>query len=137
MTQVTNLDQILSAASLLLAVAGALFAIWYPEIVAVFDAPIREHTEDRNPLRRRVLAAILSRALPLSLVSLVPAGVFLPDAVRVAWSSVQLYCFRQSAEVVYDSVKTAFVCVVAIAVGIALYSIALLVRLIALRIKLG
>jgi hypothetical protein len=129
------MGDLLSAASLLLAVVGIFFGLWYGEISEALFASVPRHKEDRTATRQRVRAALLGRALPIALAAVPSALIFIPDGVAIIAHSVKL----MSADVIialkaYDAVRTAFVFVVLLLCILGGYATVLALRL---NAKLG
>jgi hypothetical protein len=74
---------VLSAASLLLAITAVLYSLWYADISAALKIEPPQHLEDAKSERRQVSGALWSRALPLAVAGVVMTAVFLPEAVRI------------------------------------------------------
>jgi hypothetical protein len=109
----TNYGDLLSANSLLLAVLGVVFSVWYPEIMAAINIQIPAHKVDVRPSEREIVsAAMWQKAIPLAVVVGVIFLVFVPNTVEVVKAAVVTFvhsgfgAFRR-----YDAVKTAFVVV--------------------------
>lgn len=75
---------VLSAASLLLAILAVLFSLWYGDIAAALRIETPTHLEDAGPQRRQIAEAIKTRAAPLAGAALVLLLVFVPEAIRLA-----------------------------------------------------
>jgi hypothetical protein len=124
---------LLSAASLLLAVVAVLYGLWYPEIMAALEVVVPQHIEDRVGPRRRVSRALVDRAVPLLLGSVLLAAVFLPDVVTIVLISVRNFQIEGcSALRRYDAVRTSFCLVVTLALSLAAQFVWLVVRLLKL-----
>ena len=59
------MSDLLSAASLFLAVLGLLYSAWYGEIRETLDIPAPDYKPDRGPVISKVKVAYYTRALPL------------------------------------------------------------------------
>ncbi len=132
------MNDILTAASLLLTVVGILYGLWYPEIMATLAQPIPKHVQDRQIPRDKVTAVLTSRAIPLSVAAALVALVFLPESASITAAAVlRLRELGPAAYLgAYDTVRTAFCAVELLAVGIGIHSFLLLAKLTALRNKL-
>jgi hypothetical protein len=131
------MSDLLSAASLLLAVVGVLYALWYPEITAALAESVPDYKEDRVKPYRRVHSVLIGRALPLSFAALTLGLIFLPDAVRITWKSLLAYYAKPGAfQSTYGAVETAFCFVVVFALAIAGHAFVLAYKLNRLRMKL-
>jgi hypothetical protein len=71
------MSDVLSAASLLLAVIGLLYSAWYSELREALAVQVRPHVDDRKPEIAQVQNAS-SKALPLFLGGLVMTAVLTP-----------------------------------------------------------
>lgn len=117
------MSDLLSAASLLLAIIAVLYGMWYPEIVKSLATDVPEHAANRRKPRAEVAAVRKSRSLPLMIATILLGAVFLPDTVRIVARSASMYAsdgvagFKE-----YSAVATAFVLVESVAVGFAIYS---------------
>lgn len=117
------MSDLLSAASLFLAVIGLLYTAWYTEIRVVLDTTIPTHVPDRRPLSLLVHSAYLTRALPLLIGALAVSLALLPDVSRTVWRSLQAYRhFGVQAIESYDAVQTLFCAIWMTTVFFALHS---------------
>jgi len=103
------MSDLLSAASLFLAVLGLLYSSWYGEVRQALDLAIPPHKDDRRPVLSKVSAAYYTRTLPLVIGAASVSIILLPDLLRTLWSSFHSYrdlgfCAIRS----YDAVKTLF-----------------------------
>jgi hypothetical protein len=115
----TTMSDILSAASLLLAVATVLYALWYPEILASININIPPYKEDRSGPLSDLKNTLYSRAIPLFIMTLLVAGVFIPDALKIISETIgYLRQDRPDVVLTYSSVKTAFVFVVILSIAL-------------------
>jgi len=126
----THPGDVLSAVSLLAAIVGLLYSLWYPEMREALAAERMLHRQDREPSIAVVRDAITTRALPLALASFVQVLIFGPDALTAIRNIVKLSGPPgQPAAVEYDSVQAAFVAVYAVSVLLATLALAMLWRL--------
>jgi hypothetical protein len=129
------MSDLLSAASLILAVVGVTYGVWYPEIKKVLEMEIPRHTEDRTRIYREVSACLFTRSLPLALMATLTTLIFLPDAVKAISEMVAqiraggLVEFSQG----YDAVTTAFCMVELLTIGFAIQAATLSGKLIKMR----
>lgn len=99
---------LLSSASLLIAIVAVLYGLWYPDIKRGIETKVGLHLEPDKV--SDVKGIMFRRALPLAISSLGLGLVFLKDTVRIVFSSVRSIRssvpdhFRN-----YDAVSTAFV----------------------------
>lgn len=132
------MGDLLSAASLLLAVVAVLYGLWYPELMAALAIKVPPHKEDRDEPHRRVSSSLFGRAVPLAAGSSVLALVFLPDAISILLISARnLGVDGLSALRRYDAVRTSFCLVVTFAISLGIHAISVVVRLIKLRRRLS
>lgn len=115
------MGDLLSAASLLLAVIGILYGFWYNELADARSTQIPEHSANCTSPRIRVSRILWSRALPLTASSILLALVFLPDAIRIATDSIRAYGQVGISLESYDAVRTAFCVVVGFECALALH----------------
>jgi len=122
--------ELLSAASLLLAIVGVIYGLWYPEITTVLDKNYPQFKEDRQPHAKKVNGVLIGRALPLSIFSSMLLFVFLPDSICITYySGVNYFQNGINALKDYSAVNTAFCFVVIFAAAIAFHAIYLTFRL--------
>jgi uncharacterized membrane protein len=131
------LNDLLSAASLLLAVVGILYGLWYPEIMAILGEEVPKFPEDRKSIYHRISSTLFSRAVPLTITALLVALVFLPDSIKIIVASVTTIQGSGSAGFLatYDAVRTAFCAVEILTIGISIHAAILTFQLIYFRLK--
>ncbi len=124
------MSDVLSAASLLLAVSTVLYALWYPEIMVSININIPQYREDRTGPLSEIKNTYYSRAIPLFLITLIVAGVFIPDAIKIIFETIG-YISQDNPDVIltYSSVKTAFVIVVVLSVALVIQTGGMLIKL--------
>jgi hypothetical protein len=103
------MNDLLSAASLFLAVLGLLYSAWYAEINECLKTTTPQFKRDRGPLISRVEIAYYKRARPLAVGAVAVSLILFPDLLRTLWSSYRVYrgqgfCAIKS----YDAVRTLF-----------------------------
>lgn len=124
------MGDLLSAASLLLAVVGIFFGLWYGEISEAIGLSIPPHMEDRVLIRNRVRSALYGKALPIVLTSVPSALIFFPDGVSVVRHSISRASIDLPAAVAsYDAVRTAFCFVVLLLAILGFYASLLAIQL--------
>lgn len=128
------MSDLLSASSLLMAVAAILFSLWYAEIAKALEIAPKPHREDNAAAHSTVSGVLFTKALPVAVMALAVAAIFLPDAVKLGKASLSTYQESGFAALEkYDAVKTAY-CFVTILSGVlATYMWALVVKLFFLR----
>jgi len=134
------MSDLLSASSLLLAIAAILFSLWYPEIVRALklEDTMKKFKLDNVGARKDVSSVILSKALPVAIVSLSVTSIFLPDALRIAKDSFDIYV-KVGFSVLenYDAVRTAYCFVTVLSAFLTVYMWVLVYDLFCLWQKLG
>jgi hypothetical protein len=81
-------DELLGAASLLVAVLVYFAGQVFPDISRTVDKPMPKFSDDRGPLKAETTAVLRWRAVPLALGSLAVAIALLPPGIEVVTSSV-------------------------------------------------
>jgi len=131
------MSDLLSASSLLVAIAAILFSLWYADIVKALEIRPKPHEEDNIAPRLAVSGVLSAKALPVAVMSTLVAAVFFPDALSLTLESADLYQIHGlSALRRYDAVRTAYCLVTILASVLALYMWVLVLRLLRLRRKL-
>lgn len=128
----------LSAASLLLTIAGVIYSIWYPQLDAALKTKVPLHAPDRALPRGELTVCLKTRAIPLFLASLALFFVFLPDGISLALKSAKHYSqtgLQTLAQ--YDSVSTAFCLVVLLSATMSFHLARTVLRLTRLRRQLA
>lgn len=103
------MSDLLSAASLFLAVFGLLYGAWYGEIREALTLEVALKKADRKPNREKVYVAYRRRAAPLLIGAATVSSILFPDFVRTVLTSVRaysncgVYAFKS-----YDAVGTLF-----------------------------
>jgi hypothetical protein len=116
------MSDLLSAASLLLAIVTVLYGMWYPEIMKSLETEVPDHPAARRKPRGEVAAMRRNRALPLMTATILLAAVFLPDALKIVLQSTgSIVSNGISAFAKYSAVATAFVLVEILALYFAAY----------------
>lgn len=132
------MSDLLSASSLLMAIAALLFSLWYSEITKALDIIPKQYKEDNVAARATVSGVLLSKALPVALMALIIAAIFLPDAINLIGESLNTLCeLGWGAIRRYNAVKTAYCFVSLLSLTLALYMWVLVVRLFMLQKKLS
>jgi hypothetical protein len=115
---------LLSAASLLLASVGLLFSAWQAEITSATEVSIKGMRADRGPRIAQVRQALLFRALPLLLAVLLIVLTLAPPAIAVV-----IHSLTDCRGNPYDPIRTMFVSVWILAVGLLIAVVAQLRKL--------
>lgn len=133
-----SMSDLLSASSLLMAIAAILFSLWYSDIAKTLAITPKTHKEDNVAARTTVTGVLITKALPVAVMALAVAVIFLPDALKLAKESLRAY---QDSGVLalekYDAVATAYCFVTVLSIVLAIYMGALAVKLWFLRRRLG
>lgn len=133
-----SMSDLLSASSLLMAIAAILFSLWYAEIAKALEIKPKAYKEDNVAARTTVTRVLLAKALPVAVMSFSVALIFLPDAIKLAVDSLKMYQ-ESGIEAIksYDAVKTAYCFVTILSAVLATYMLALTVQLWKLRKRLS
>lgn len=133
-----SMSDLLSAASLLMAIAAILFSLWYSEIAKALEIEPMHFREDNKDARQTVTAVLRSKAIPVALMALAVALIFLPDALKLARVSYLGYVQHGFAAFEkYDAVRTAYCFVNVLSWVLASYMCTLVVQLFSLRKRLS
>jgi hypothetical protein len=132
------MSDLLSASSLLMAIAAILFSLWYAEIAKALETVPKTHKEDNVAAKKAVTSVLLSKALPVATMALAVALIFLPDALKLVREST--LAFEQNGFAAlkhYDAVRTAYCFVTLLSAVAAVYMWALVSKLLSLRKQLS
>ena len=106
------MSDLLSAASLLLAIITVIYGLWYDAIVKALEIVPKDYKEDNAKHYQRVRLVRRSKAAPLMWISSLLTLVFLPDVLRISWLSGINYLRKGAAALCdYSAVTTSFVIV--------------------------
>lgn len=100
----TDLSDIISTASLLLAVVTALMGFWYADVTKAIGETEPNLPNERKTVANRIAPVFWAKALPLALGSVVIASVFLYRAGRIMLEAIR--SIGSKAE--YNDMKAAF-----------------------------
>ncbi len=127
------MSDLLSAASLLMAVIAIIYSLWYPELTEQLNISPKPHREDNVAACQSVKMYLISKAIPLSILASLIALTFLPDAVKIALEAISIYKIYGAESInFYNAVKMAYFLVSVVSVALAFYIIVLLVKLFSL-----
>jgi hypothetical protein len=116
------MGDLLSASSLLMAIAAILFSLWYAEIAKALEIAPKKHREDNIRELSTVRAVLYAKAVPVTLTALLVALIFLPDAVKLILESFDVYKTAGLAALKrYDAVRTAYCFVSLLSLVLAVY----------------
>jgi hypothetical protein len=128
------MSDLLAAASLLMAIAAILFSLWYSEIATALKIEPKQYSEDDASARRIVTAVLHSKAIPVAIMALAVALIFLPDAITLVMESYIGYVQHGFAAFEkYDAVRTAYCFVNVLSWVLTVYMCTLVVQLFYLR----
>jgi hypothetical protein len=116
------MSDLLSSASLLIAIVTVLYALWYPEIRRGIKEIKATGVREDDKISE-VLGIIIWRALPLMAASLGLAVVFLKDAIVIVQRSWRDTADLRSRITTYDTVATAFVLVEIVCIFLAILTV--------------
>jgi hypothetical protein len=106
------MDSLLTAASVLLALIGVVYALWYEELKQAIERDMPRHQEDKAPILDHLRSVYWSRAVPLTVASLCVTAVFLPPTIELTIKSARQYARSGIANIGnYDAVATSVVLV--------------------------
>lgn len=121
-----NMDDILSAASLLLAILAVLYGLWYPEISESLKIKPPTHRPDGKKDYDAVRAVLVNRSIPLTLASFLLSLVFLPDVIYILdYSFHHFYSMGVDAIKDYSSVSASFILVVLFSISLCIHMVQL------------
>jgi hypothetical protein len=132
-----SMSDLLSASSLLMAIAAILFGLWYSEIARVLNVKPNQYVEDNAESKRIVTTVFFTKAVPVAFMAFVVALIFLPDAFMLVGGSYRAYTQNAYVAIKYDAVATAFCFVNLISIWLSLYMFVLLCQLWSLRKRLS
>lgn len=103
------MSDLLAAASLLMAVAAILFSLSYSEITKALKIEPKERSVDNKAARKSVNAVLHIKAIPVAIMALGVALIFLPDVITLVTESYNGYAQNGFAAFQkYDAVRTAY-----------------------------
>lgn len=91
MTFAAPLSDVLSGASLVMAVLAAVFAIWQPEVNKALDSIVKPDPQNRGPERKLVASMMWGRVVPLLAVTILAAlllaarSMYIVEHVGMCW----------------------------------------------------
>lgn len=120
------MGDLLSASSLLMAIAAILFSLWYAEIAKALEISPKKYREDNVQELATVKAVLFAKAIPVTLTALLVSLIFLPDAVKIFLESLDAYQAEGIAAIKqYDAVQTAYCFVSLLSLVLAAYMVVL------------
>jgi hypothetical protein len=129
------MSDLLSASSLLMAIAAILFSLWYAEISKTLEISPKAYKEDNVQNAATVKGVLYSKALPVATMALMVACIFLPDALKLMLDSKKLLMENGFASYYknYDAVRTAYCYVSLLSTILAFYMMNLVMKLYILK----
>ena len=79
------MSDVLSGASLVMAVLAAVFAMWQPEINKALDAIVKPDPDNRRPERELVARIMWGRVVPLLAVTVLAALLLAARSMYIVW----------------------------------------------------
>lgn len=132
------MSDLLSASSLLMAIAAILFSLWYADIAKALEVKPGKYSVDNVASRQYVGGVIFSKAVPVATMAGLVAIIFIPDAIKIFVDSLEVY--KQNGLKIlwteYNAVKTAYCYVSLLSAVLAIYMFRLVGNLISLYSKL-
>ncbi|WP_207148513.1 hypothetical protein [Thiococcus pfennigii] len=118
------MNELLTAASVLLAIVGVLYALWHDDIKAALAKEMPKHKEDRGRFISKLSSVLWSRAIPLAIASLSVGLVFFPPCIQLVRESFSLYQSLGFANLAnYDAIATSLVLVEVFVLTLAVQSV--------------
>lgn len=132
------MSDLLSASSLLMAIAAILFSLWYADIAKALEIVPKKFKEDNVADYHDVKNVIYAKAVPVAVMAGLVAVIFLPDAITITIESIKIYRKGGLQSIVsgYNAVKTAYCYVSLLSAILAVYMFILVKKLCALCAEL-
>ena len=131
------MSDLLSASSLLMAIAAILFSLWYADISRALEIEAKNYSEDNAAAKKTVTAILFSKALPVAIMSIAVTLIFLPDAIKITKQSFTIYATNNFDLIQYDAVRTAYCFVTLLSAVLSIYMWGLIWKLTSLRSRLS
>jgi hypothetical protein len=126
---VTNLGDLLSASSLVVALLTFLYSLAHPTHSAALETTLgTRQIADAGPERRQVRAARKS-ALLFAVAATLATAIFLPDSIRLSWHFLGRLNRGFDAVSGYNALATSFVLITAACLALAAHALSIAVRL--------
>lgn len=124
------MSDLLSAASLLMAVIAIIYSLWYPELTEQLSITPKQHREDNAAACQSLRVALIGKATPLTILALLIAMTFLPGALEIAHEAISTYRDHGAGAIHrYNAVKMAYFLVSVVSVALSFYITALSIKL--------
>ncbi|PEI09872.1 hypothetical protein CRM86_19025 [Pseudomonas putida] len=120
-----------------MAISAILFSLWYADISKALETEPKNYSEDNVAAKKSVTATLLSKALPVAIMALAVALIFLPDAFKITKESFLIYTSMDYVHAQYDAVRTAYCFVTILSAVLSIYMWILVFKLIYLRKRLS
>lgn len=127
-----HLSDAISAASLVLAVLAALYTLWLPAVTAALDLKPAPDPDDRDPQRAKIMSAVITKAMPLSLAATASIAILAPRGAAII---VEIW--HHHAEWSFDDVKAMFILTLALMLLLTIVSVMQLIRLVAKHVEMS
>lgn len=105
------MSDILSSASLLLAILTTVFGLIYPTLKEILDLKVSAHKPDNSANYKKALTIRKSRLLPLLLGSIILTLVFIPELIKQLVNSYHIVAKEGFHFKNYDTVIASFIVV--------------------------
>ncbi|WP_434775077.1 hypothetical protein [Pseudomonas oryzihabitans] len=115
------MSDLLSAASLLMAISAILFSLWYGEISQTLEITPKPHKQDNAAALESTKKTFKYRALPILITSTGITAIFLPDAIKIALNTIHTHA-DPSIEFEYSAIHTAYCFVTILSLFLSLYT---------------
>jgi hypothetical protein len=129
------MSDLLSASSLLMAIAAILFSLWYADIAKALEISPRPYQEDNIGNLQTIKRVLYSKAVPVAIMATLVAIIFIPDAIRLcidSWKLNQKSSWKEFFAA-YDAVRTAYCYVSFLSLALAIYMGNLVLKLVTLK----
>lgn len=120
-----------------MAIAAILFSLWYADISKALEVEPKDYSEDNVAAKKTVTDILVSKALPVAIMALTVALIFLPDALKIIKKSLVVYATVDYEFVQYNAVQTAYCFVTVLSIALSFYMWLLVLKLISLRKQLS
>ncbi len=121
-----------------MAIAAILFSLWYEEIAKILKIIPKPHKVDNAGTLLLVNSVLISKAIPVAIMTTAVTMIFAPDAWKIVAESFKCYIswgFKSISD--YDAVRTAFCFVTLLSAILAIYMWSLVRELWKLKAKLS
>jgi hypothetical protein len=123
-----HLSDVISAASLVLAVLAAFYTLWLPAVTAALNVKPATDMDDRGPQRMQIMNALYTKAAPLAFATIASTAILAPRGIAIIAE-----IWRHHAQWSFDDVKAMFVLTLALMLLLTIVSVTQVIRLFAKR----